>query len=309
MTIMRVEGIVYGVDDLESCTRFYGDVGFELASADASMSVFRTPVNQTVVLRRSDDPLLPPPVGAIPGIREIIWGVDNRAGLDTIHDELSRDRTVTVDTEGVLHSHDMIGYRIAFKLSDATPFADPGRRYNSPGEINRVNQQLTARDRPRPVAIIHIALDAPKQGHDSANDFYLRRLHFKAVDNSQQVGVFMQCEGETIHHNLLLLHRSDRIGTNHICVEVRDFDEVIEAGNYMTDRGWKESRRLGRHTLGSNVFRFFNSPCGGRIEFAHDMDRMDKNWQTRVWEKAPPHHMWMVKFPGDPERERGGGSD
>jgi len=150
------------------------------------------------------------------------------------------------------------------------------------------------------------SLDAPKASHEAANEFYLRRLRFRAIDDSRPVGIFMQCEGDLMHHNLLFVHRSDRTGTNHMAIEVRDFDEVVEAGNYMTERGWKESRRLGRHTLGSNVFRFFHSPCGGRIEFAHDMDRMDSNWKTRVWEKAPPHHLWMVKFPGDTE-QRGGG--
>ena len=307
MTIMRIEGVVYGVDDLDTCTRYFEDVGFERASDDAGAVVFRTPVNQTIVLRRSDDPALPPLVGESPGIREVVWGVNDQAGLEAIHAELVRDRPVAVDAAGVLHSSDLVGYHIAFRLTDPRPPTEPARGYNSPGDVHRVNRRLTARERPRPVSIIHVALDAPKQGHDEANDFYLRRLHFKAVDDSQPVGIFMQCEGETIHHNFLLVHRSDRRSTNHICIEVRDFDEVIEAGNFMTDRGWKESRRLGRHTLGSNVFRFFNSPCGGRVEFAHDMDRMDKSWQTRVWEKAPPHHLWMVKFPGDPERERAAG--
>ena len=39
--------------------------------------------------------------------------------------------------------------------------------------------------------------------------------------------------------------------------------------------------------------------CGGRIEFAFDMDRMDKSFVPRVWDKTPPHHLWMLKFPGD----------
>lgn len=46
----------------------------------------------------------------------------------------------------------------------------------------------------------------------------------------------------------------------------------------------------------------FHSPCGGRIEFAFDMDRMDKTFVPRLWEKTPQHHLWMLKFPGDTER-------
>jgi len=45
------------------------------------------------------------------------------------------------------------------------------------------------------------------------------------------------------------------------------------------------------------------APCGGCIEFASDMDRMDKSFKTRVWEKSAPHHVWILKFPGDaPDR-------
>jgi hypothetical protein len=46
----------------------------------------------------------------------------------------------------------------------------------------------------------------------------------------------------------------------------------------------------------------FHAPCGGRIEYAHDMDRMTKDFKTRVYEQTPPHHLWMVRFPGDAER-------
>jgi catechol 2,3-dioxygenase-like lactoylglutathione lyase family enzyme len=302
MTILRIETITYGVEDVEACTRFYSDVGFEKLDASPSGSLFRTPANQNVEIRRLNDPSLPPPTSPGSGIRETTWGVDSHEGLESIGRELSRDREVSVGADGVLHSRDMTGFGIAFKLADVVPVAEWVREYNYPTHINRVNRGLSVHGRPRPVRLLHVAMDIPKDGHDAANDFYLRRLRFKAVDDSRPVGIFMQCEGDLLHHNLLLVHRTDRASTNHVAFEVRDFDEVIEAGNFMTDRGWKESRRLGRHTLGSNVFRFIQAPCGGRIEFAHDMDRMDKSWKTRVWETAPPHHMWMIKFPGDTGR-------
>jgi catechol 2,3-dioxygenase-like lactoylglutathione lyase family enzyme len=151
--------------------------------------------------------------------------------------------------------------------------------------------------------IIHAALDIRAEGRQGANDFYTERLGFRAIDRVKPMGTFMQCEGDIEHHNFLLCHRPDRVSINHIALEVRDIDEVIEAGNFMTAQGWKESRRLGRHNLGSNVFRMFHAPCGGRIEFAADMDRMDKTFEPRVWEETPPHHLWMLKFPGDAERD------
>jgi hypothetical protein len=77
-------------------------------------------------------------------------------------------------------------------------------------------------------------------------------------------------------------------------------------GNHMIGQGWRESRKAGRHTLDSNVYRFIHAPIGGRIEFVADMDRMDKSWQTRVFEKNPGHHIWTLKSsPAKAETEGG----
>ena len=86
---------------------------------------------------------------------------------------------------------------------------------------------------------------------------------------------------------------------NHIAVEVSDFDEVVEGGNYLIACGWKEARRLGRHTVGSNLFRFIHAPWGGRFEYATDMDKIEKTTPPRTWEVSPPHHLWMMKTSGD----------
>jgi hypothetical protein len=75
----------------------------------------------------------------------------------------------------------------------------------------------------------------------------------------------------------------------------------VEGGNHMVGSGWKESRRLGRHTIGSNVFRFFLAPCGGRVELAADMDRVDENYGPNIYEQRPPHHMWMLTTNGQKE--------
>jgi hypothetical protein len=299
MAILRIEGVRYGVEHLPTCTRFFTDVGLEPAVAEPAVSTFRTPVGQTVELRHLDDPALPPAVGEVTGIREMIWGVSDQAGLDAIRQELARDRPVSVDADGTVHSRDLTGYGIAFRIADIRPLAEREHARNTPTRIGRLNDMTTVYGRAHPVRLVHIAMDVPAEGHEAATDFYLNRLGFKAVDRIVPMGTFMQCEGDLQHHNLLLCHRTNRASTNHLCMEVWDHDEVIEGGNYLTEQNWKEARRLGRHTIGSNVFRFFQAPCGGRIELAADMDRIDKSFKTRVWEKSPPHHLWLLKFPGD----------
>ena len=299
MAILRIEGVRYGVEDLPTCTRFFTDVGLEPALIEPNVSVLRTPIGQSVELRRVDDPALPRAVGEAIGIREMIRGVDDQAGVEAIGQELARDRAVTVDAEGSVHSTDLTGYGIAFRVADIRPLTEREHARNTPTRISRMNDMISTYGRARPVRLMHIAMDVPDEGHEAATDFYLHRLGFKAIDRLLRMGTFMQCEGDLQHHNLLLCHRTNRASTNHLCLEVWDHDEVIEGGNFMTEQGWKEARRLGRHTIGSNVFRFFQAPCGGRIEYAADMDRVDKSFKTRVWEQSPPHHLWMLKFPGD----------
>jgi hypothetical protein len=305
MAIMRIEEVIYGVDDLAACTRFLDDAGLEKVAANDTAATFRTPVNQFVRLRRGDDASLAPlPPAAAPGpnVREIIWGVDDAAGLDTVERELARDHEVRRDPDGSLHTHDEAGYRIGFKLAAPTAVAVEPRRTNLMTDIQRWNQGVVTRGRARPLRIIHVALDINQEGREKVNGFYTDRLKFRAIDTVLPMGTFMQCEGDIEHHNLLLCHRPDQVTINHIALEVANVDEVVEGGNYMTEHGWKESRRLGRHNLGSNVFRMFHAPCGGRIEFAFDMDRMDKTFVPRRWEKTPQHHLWMLKFPGDTDR-------
>jgi hypothetical protein len=298
MGIQRIEGVVYGVENLHRCRQFFEDVGLESVAADFPGVAFRTPVNQFVHLRAIDDPALPLAVQEGSSLRSIIWGVDTPAALASLGAELSKYREVTQVSSDLLKTRDLTGFEVGLTIAQPQPVTVQSRGTNVGTTIGRRNQGFEPYTRARPLRIIHVALDLPKAGHEQANLFYQKHLGFRAIDTVRPMGTFMQCEGDIEHHNLLLCHRPDRAGINHIALEVRDIDEVIEGGNYMASQGWKESRRLGRHNLGSNVFRMFHAPCGGRIEYAADMDRMDKSFVPRTWEETPPHHLWMVKSPG-----------
>jgi len=307
MTIYRIEELVFGVEDRAACARFHADAGLDPVVLDGEgpdgegdADVFTTPEGQRIILKSIGDPSLPPPAEAGSGLREIVWGVGDRAGLDRIAGDLARDRAVQVDGEGVVHSRDETGFGIAFRLRRERQVAtEPLPRVNSVRQVQRWNDPpLLPGTRPRPVRIVHLALNIPKAGHREAIDFYLRRLRFRATDDIADTGTFMQCEGDVEHHNFFLCHRPDSAGINHFALEMRHFDQLIERGNHMVSRGWRESRVLGRHLLGSNLYRFFASPAGGRLEFACDMDRMDKDFPTRRWDRNPGHHIWTLKGSG-----------
>jgi len=295
VTIMRIERAVYAVDDIQECTRFFEDFGLDLVRRDEAGAELATAVGQQVRLRRTDDPEIPAPVEDGPTLRELVWGVDTQESLDRLRTDLASDREIRVDDEGVLHTLDETGFGIGFAVADVREpeVADPG--VNSHRTVGRFNRPLDPPGRVKPLKICHVALNIPKAGKEKAVDFYLDRLGFRATDVVEPMGVFMRAPGDCDQHTILLCHRPDRAGINHTAYEVASFDDVINGANHMIDSGWREARKLGRHTIGSNVFRFVHAPCGGRVEYAADMDRVDDTYDTRVHETTPPHHLWTLK--------------
>ncbi len=296
MTVMRVERVVYGVSDLEECTRFFADFGLERTGGDGDPVRFETPVGQIVELRAADDPDLPPAVEDGPTLREVVWGVDTAEALDDLASALGADRE-TRRADGEVHTVDETGFGVGLAVS-SRPEPGPAASYpgfNRTGAVTRWNRPLQPPERVRPLRLCHVALNIPKAGRERAAAFYTDRLGFVPTDRVRDMGVFMRCPGDTDQHTMLLCHRPDRAGINHTAYEVANVDEVIVGANDMIDRGWHEARRLGRHTVGSNIFRFIHAPCGGRVEFAADMDRVDDSYGPNDYAETPPHHLWTLK--------------
>ena len=295
MTITRIERAVYAVEDIPECTRFFEDFGLERLEAGEAGAELATAVGQRVRLRPIDDPELPAALEDGPTLREVVWGVDSQQSLDELRADLERDRAVRIDEDGSLHTVDETGFGLGFAVADVIEpeVAYPGT--NNFGAAVRLNRPLSPPGRVRPLRICHVALNIPKRGREQAVGFYLDRLGFKATDVVEPMGVFMRAPGDDDQHTMLLCHRPDRAGINHTAYEVASFDEVVNGANFMIDHGWREARKLGRHTIGSNVFRFVHAPCGGRVEYAADMDRVDDTFETRVHAETPPHHLWTLQ--------------
>ena len=300
MGVQRIESVVYSVDDLDTCVRFFDDFGLTEVRKEPTRAVFATRVKQTLHLDSSGTLTAPPPVEPGPTIREVVWGVDTPAELAILAGRLAADREVVLDDDGVYHAVDETGFGVGLTLAAAGDFEPPDPRpSNTTGRVTRWNTALRTVGRVRPLRMCHVALNIPKAGRDEAVAFYVDRLGFIPTDVVKPMGVFMRVPGDADQHNFLLCHRPDRAGVNHVSYEVPGFDDVIEGGNHMISQGWQEARRLGRHTVGSNVFRFVHAPCGGRVEIAADMDRVDDSYGTRVHETAPPHHIWTLRTSRD----------
>ena len=87
MAIVGVESVVFAVDDVGLCTRFWKDFGLVPVARTQAESVFEVASGSKVICRRRDDPRLPklrPNWFDGPGIRETVWGVDTAEALETL---------------------------------------------------------------------------------------------------------------------------------------------------------------------------------------------------------------------------------
>jgi catechol 2,3-dioxygenase-like lactoylglutathione lyase family enzyme len=294
MEITGVEAVRYGVEDLEAGRRYFSDLGLVERERGATGASFSTLEESKVELRLARDAALP---GAVVGgstIREYVFGVRSKDTLQQIGAELSKDRDVRMDSEGVLHTTDGSGYGIAFQVSRIRPIPIPPTPVNRSGEPpRRVDQPIDYKG-PVPIRHIgHVVYFVPNL--KEAQDFYVKRLNFRISDIYHDFGVFMRAAAAPEHHTVFLIGVEPFRGAHHVAFEVSDFNEVMRAGLKMQERGWRTEAGPGRHIIGSNYFWYFKSPCGSAIEYYADIDYLTDNWKTREWQFSPEMiACWMV---------------
>jgi catechol 2,3-dioxygenase-like lactoylglutathione lyase family enzyme len=290
MTILGVDSVVYGVEDVATGLKYFDDWGIPAAERGATGGDYKLPSGQTVRVRAAGDAGLPKAVEGGSTAREIIWGVDTKESLEALGAELARDREVKRDADGTLHSTDGLGWGVGFRLASSPTI---GKKGATDAGTPRLNHPFDPAHKAQPKRMGHVVFMVPRNKAADAAAFYSDRLDFRFSDRSKGFGDFLRCAGSNEHHNLFLL-QTERAGFNHVAFEVNGFDEIMFGGKHMASCGWKEDTRPGRHILGSNLFWYFKNPCGGKTEYYADMDMMDDNWKTRNWDTHPGFAMWMM---------------
>lgn len=283
MNILGLDALVFGVDDIQSCADFLRDYGLSAVQLNESGGRFEALDGTAVVIRHSDDPSLAAAHGPSPSLRETVYGVGSISDLDAIADELGRDRDVSRDADGVLHSVDDLGFAIAFQVTCRRPFEASADLTNSPGSAPQrpVNQLGITADMPAvPRSLSHVVYFVPDAAKGEA--FYRDRLGFVTTDSFIGVGPFMRTAGMDDHHCLFLIQTPPLMqGCEHFTFHVGSGTEVMVAGTRLQQKGWTSFWGPGRHMLGSNWFWYFNSPLGCHVEYDADMDQHDDEWVAR----------------------------
>src|SRR3954471_16511189 len=96
-----IDSIVYGIEDMDLCHRFFDDWGLRTVKRGGDESVLETRQGPRIVLRNlnaADFSLPAREPGSI--VREVVWGVASKQNLDIVAEELARDRTVKRSADG-----------------------------------------------------------------------------------------------------------------------------------------------------------------------------------------------------------------
>src|SRR4051794_41704577 len=89
MSIEGIDRIVYGVEDIAACRKFFSDWGLKLKRESAGAVDFESLNGCEIQLRPKDDATLPPPIEPGPTLRELTWGVDSKTDLERLRRALA----------------------------------------------------------------------------------------------------------------------------------------------------------------------------------------------------------------------------
>ena len=289
MAIIGIESLVYGVEDVPTCQRFFEDFGLVLEKATGSEAIFRLPEGSSVVIRSQHDPALPPSSIDGSGVREVIWGVDDAAALENLVANLSVDRVVRRDSDGAAFFSTDFGVPMGLRVFRKKPILYAPEPSNAPGHVRRLNQHRRWRQRAYPKVISHVVFAVPD--FEKGTAFLRERLGFKLSDEQVGFGMYLRADGSNNHHNFLLLNASaplpdmdGKLRFHHANVAVEDLDEIMVGANHMVRRGWEPSHfGLGRHRIDSALFYYLPCPAGGEAEYGADSDCVDDAWVPRRW--------------------------
>ncbi len=299
--IEGIDRVTYGVEDLAACQRFFLDWGLKLVREHAAGLDFESLNGCELLVRKSDDPSLPPAVEPGSTLREVIWGVRGEPDLEALRTRGLRER------DSVLVGVDPNGIGLGFRVTRKRAVDVAGTPANVWGHAARIDQPSPVYERAEPVEVGHVVFFT--DALDETTEFY-QALDFHLSDRYPGRGHFLRCSARGGHHDLFLLQTPEaKRGLNHVAFTVRDLHEVIGGGLHMSRCGWETQLGPGRHPISSALFWYFKSPAGALVEYYADEDVLTENWQPRDFQPSPTMFAeWAIAggIDGNTRRQRQG---
>ena len=309
MSVLGIDEISYGADDLAACRQFFLDWGLSLAEEQADRLVFETLNGCRVIVAATNHPDLPPAIETGPTLREVVWGVESEADLALYADRI-RALPGFVQGNGRIGCTDPNGLAVRLQLTQKRDVQMQSAEYNTWDRKGRINQASPAYERAQPIEVGHVVFFV--KDVQACERFYVENFGFAASDRYPERGAFLRTALDGGHHDIFLLQRPDKhAGLNHVAFTVRDIHEVFGGGMHISRCGWDTQLGPGRHPVSSAYFWYFKNPAGGLIEYYADEDQLTADWQPREFEPGPTVFAeWAIDggLDGNTRRQKGVGA-
>ncbi len=306
MSIVGIEALEFGAEDVEAGKRFAADFGLTplQQAGDAHPSATFEALNGArLSVRGVDDPSLPPAFEDGSTLRRMTWGAADANALAALRERLS-DQPDFVDHGDALECRDPNGMTVRIRVSTLREVELEVPPINQWGDVRRVDQPSPVYENAKPVGIGHAVFFVDDLA--ATERFYRERLGFQVSDRYTDRAVFLRMQARGGHHNLFLLKLPHRgRGLNHVAFTVRDIHEVIGGGLAMTRQEWTTFIGPGRHPVSSAYFWYVNSPLGGAFEYYTNEDYLTEAWQPREMQHSLASFTeWAVEGGIDAETRR-----
>lgn len=313
MSVLGIDEISYGADDLAACRQFFLDWGLSLVDEQADRLVFETLNGCRVIVAATNHPDLPPAIEAGPTLREVVWGVESEADLALYEGRIAQLPGFVKQggpNGGRIGCTDPNGLAVRLQLTQKRDVQMQSAEYNTWDRKGRINQASPAYERAQPIEVGHVVFFV--KDVQACERFYVENFGFAASDRYPERGAFLRTAPDGGHHDIFLLQRPDKhAGLNHVAFTVRDIHEVFGGGMHISRCGWDTQLGPGRHPVSSAYFWYFKNPAGALVEYYADEDQLTADWQPREFEPGPTVFAeWAIDggLDGNTRRQKGVGA-
>jgi catechol 2,3-dioxygenase-like lactoylglutathione lyase family enzyme len=313
MSVLGIDEISYGADDLAACRQFFLDWGLSLAEEQADRLVFETLNGCRVIVAATNHPDLPPAIEPGPTLREVVWGVESEADLALYEGRIAQLPGFVKQggpNGGRIGCTDPNGLAVRLQITQKREVQMQSAEYNTWDRKGRINQASPAYERAQPIEVGHVVFFV--KDVQACERFYVENFGFAASDRYPERGAFLRTAPDGGHHDIFLLQRPDKhAGLNHVAFTVRDIHEVFGGGMHISRCGWDTQLGPGRHPVSSAYFWYFKNPAGALVEYYADEDQLTADWQPREFEPGPTVFAeWAIDggLDGNTRRQKGVGA-
>ena len=183
MSVLGIDEITYGADDLPTSRRFFQDWGLRLVDESADRLVFESLNGCRVIVADSKLPDLPPAIEEGPTLREVVWGVESEDDLKRYADSIRNLPSFVQqpgEKGGRIGCTDPNGLAVRFQVTRKHDIDIKDAEYNTWNRKGRVNEASPAYERATPIEVGHVVFFV--KDVQACEKFYHEHFGFEASD-------------------------------------------------------------------------------------------------------------------------------